>query len=248
MAVQTVFKRYELKYLLTAGQTEKVLRAMAEHMQPDAYGATTIRNLYYDTDTYLLIRRSMEKPAYKEKLRIRSYSRANADSPVFVELKKKYQSVVYKRRLCLANRDAAQWLEGQKPCGKKTQIAEEIDYVMKLYGSLHPVVFLSYERQAYYGREDADFRITFDDTILCRQEDLSLEAAVYGTPILPEGMTLMEIKCSGGIPLWMTRVLSEEKIYKTSFSKYATAYAKLIFPQTHDLNAYSMLEVSTNAG
>ena len=247
MAFQTVFKRYELKYLLSAAQKGKVLAAMAPYMKPDSYGRTTIRNLYYDTATYLLIRRSMEKPAYKEKLRLRSYTQATDHSVVFVELKKKYQDVVYKRRLALPVEDAMAWLSGEEHCNQHTQIAQEIDYVMGLYGSLHPAVFLSYEREAYYANDGSDFRITFDECILCRQKELSLASEVYGTPILPEGKVLMEIKCNGGIPLWMTQVLSKEKIYKTSFSKYATAYQTLIFPQTHKVNLYHMLEVTTNA-
>ncbi len=247
MAVQTVFKRYELKYLLTSAQKETVLAAMGPYMRPDKYGRTTIRNLYYDTDTYLLIRRSIEKPVYKEKLRIRSYSQADKDSTVFVELKKKYRSVVYKRRISLQNREALSWLSGEKHCGQHTQIANEIDYFMELYGAVHPAVFLSYEREAYCCNDSSDLRVTFDDTILCRQEDLSLESEVYGTEILPEGMTLMEIKCGGGIPLWITHVLSKEKIYKNSFSKYGTAYRTLIFPQTHPMNTYNMLEVTANA-
>ena len=246
MAIQTVFKRYELKYLLTQEQKEKVLLAMAPHMTLDRYGRTTIRNLYYDTDSYLLIRRSVEKPVYKEKLRIRSYSRADSDSSVFVELKKKYKSVVYKRRLSLPNEDAVAWLSGERHCGQHTQIAREIDYFLSYYKTLHPTVFLSYEREAYYANDGSDFRITFDDTVLCRQEELSLTAQVYGTEILPEGMTLMEIKCGGGIPMWMTHVLSRERIFKTSFSKYGTAYTALIFPQSHPTNSYHMLEVATN--
>ena len=218
MAVQTVFKRYELKYLLTMVQKETVLKAMQPYMTLDKYGKTTIRNLYYDTDTFLLIRRSIEKPAYKEKLRIRSYSRIDADSTAFVELKKKYKSIVYKRRISLPYTDATAWLSREKHPAKHTQIANEINYFLDYYGSLHPTVFLSYEREAYYCNDGSDFRVTFDDNILCRQEDLSLESEVYGTPILPEGKVLMEIKCSGGIPLWMTHVLSKEKIYKTSFS------------------------------
>ena len=247
MAFQTVFKRYELKYLLTPKQKEKVLAAMQPYMKLDKFGRTTIRNLYYDTDTYLLIRRSIEKPAYKEKLRIRSYSRASTDSTVFVELKKKYKHVVYKRRISLANREAMAWLSGEKHCNQHTQIANEIDYFLDYYCSLQPTVFLSYEREAYYANDGSDFRVTFDDNILCRQNELSLESEVYGTLILPEGKVLMEIKCSGGIPLWMTHVLSEEKIYKTSFSKYGTAYGMLIFPQTHSTNSYHMLEVAPNA-
>jgi len=247
MAFQTVFKRYELKYLLTTKQKEKVLAAMQPYMKLDKFGRTTIRNLYYDTDTYLLIRRSIEKPEYKEKLRIRSYSQASANSTVFVELKKKYKHVVYKRRISLPNQEATAWLSGEKHCSQHTQIANEIDYFMELYGTLHPTVFLSYQREAYHCNDQSDFRVTFDDTILCRQEDLSLESEVYGIPILPEGKVLMELKCSGGIPLWMAQVLSQEKLYKTSFSKYGTAYQTLIFPQTHPTNSYHMLEVATNA-
>ena len=247
MAVQTVFRRYELKYLLTMAQKETVLKAMQPYMALDKYGRTTIRNLYYDTDTYLLVRRSIEKPAYKEKLRVRSYSRTDRDSAAFVELKKKYKSVVYKRRISLPYAEATAWLSREKHPDKHTQIANEIDYFLDYYGSLHPTVFLSYEREAYYCNDGSDFRVTFDDNILCRQNELSLESEVYGTPSLPGGKVLMEIKCSGGIPLWMTHVLSEEKIYKTSFSKYGTAYEMLIFPQTHPTNSYHMLEVAPNA-
>ena len=157
---------------------------------------------------------------------------------VFAELKKKYNDVVYKRRIALPNREAIIWLAGEKHCTQHTQIVKEIDYAVQLYGTLHPTVFLSYEREAYYCNDGSDFRVTFDDNILCRQEDLSLESAVYGTPILPEGKVLMEIKCSGGIPLWMTQVLSKEKIYKTSFSKYGTAYQTLIYPKLKEEAPY----------
>ena len=236
MAVQTVFKRYEMKYMLTMEQKEEILRAMDGRMTLDQYGRTTIRNLYCDTDTYLLARRSLEKPSYKEKLRIRSYARANGESTVFVELKKKYKSVVYKRRVALPCREAMAWVGQDRHCHKHTQISDEIDYALAHYGTLHPTVFLSYEREAYYSNDYSDFRVTFDDTILVRQEDLSLESEVSGIPILPGGTVLMEIKCSGGIPLWMVETLSREHIYKTSFSKYGTAYKNLIFPVLHHIS------------
>ena len=212
---------------------------MSPYTALDKYGRTTIRNIYFDTDTYRLIRHSIEKPAYKEKLRIRSYSQADPESAVFVELKKKYKHIVYKRRVSLPETEAMAWICREKHCRMKTQISEEIDYFLEYYGTLHPVVFLSYEREAYYSKDQSDFRVTFDDTILCRQDNLSLESEIYGTPILPEGMTLMEIKCSGGIPLWMTHVLSKEHIYKTSYSKYGTAYEKLIFPKLKEDTHYA---------
>ena len=232
MAYKAVFKRYELKYLLTLEQKARILEAMEPYMALDQYGRTTIRNIYFDTDNYRLIRHSIEKPAYKEKLRIRSYKKAKPSSTVFVELKKKYNSVVYKRRMSLSEDEAMDWVTGRMHCKDETQISDEIDYFLDYYETLHPVVFLSHEREAYYCKDGGDFRVTFDDNILCRQEDLSLESDVWGTPILEEGKVLMEIKCSGGIPLWMAHVLSQEHIYKTSFSKYGTAYQTMIFPNT----------------
>ena len=233
MAFVTVFKRYELKYMLTTAQKESILQAMADHMAMDAFGRTTIRNVYFDTDNYRLIRRSIEKPAYKEKLRVRSYTQVADEDTVFVELKKKYEKVVYKRRIALASQDAMAWVCRESACPVDTQISREIDYFIDVYGKLKPTMFLSYEREAYYDTGGGDFRVTFDEHILCRQTDISLSSDVYGTPILPDGKVLMEIKCSGGIPLWMVRVLSRERIYKTSFSKYGTAYTALVFPEIY---------------
>ena len=246
MAFQTVFKRYELKYMITIEQKEKMLEAISPYMQLDNYGRTTIRNIYFDTDNYRLIRRSIEKPAYKEKLRIRSYSQARADSTVFVELKKKYEKVVYKRRLPLCEQEAMAWVRREQKCPVNTQISREINYFIDFYGKLNPTVFLSYEREAYYDKGGGDFRVTFDDTILCRQNDVSLCSSIYGTPILPQGKVLMELKCSGGIPLWMVEVLSRERIYKTSFSKYGTAYSALIFPEIYLPNSIKHKEIITN--
>ena len=246
MAFQTVFQRYELKYMLTLQQKEKILEAMSAHMALDSYGRTTIQNIYFDTENYRLIRRSIEKPAYKEKLRIRSYSTPDLHSTVFVELKKKYEKVVYKRRLPLPWQDAMAWVCGEKACPVDTQISREIDYFIDFYETLKPTVFLSYEREAYYEKIGGDFRVTFDDHILCRDTDVTLVSNAWGTPILPPGKLLMELKCSGGIPLWMVEVLSREKIYKTSFSKYATAYSTLIFPKIYLPGAMKQKEIMQN--
>ena len=232
MDYQAIFKRYELKYLLTLPQKYAVLRAMEPYMALDEYGRDTVRNIYFDTDSFRLIRHSIEKPAYKEKLRVRSYRQVGTDGTVFVELKKKYLSVVYKRRIALSEGEAMSWLCTPGKEGPDTQIGREIDYFRTFYQTLHPVAFLTYEREAYYEKGGGDFRVTFDENILCRQEALSLGQGVWGERLLEEGLTLMEIKTSGGIPLWMAEVLSREHIYKTSFSKYGTAYQTLIFPNT----------------
>lgn len=232
MGFKTVFKRYEYKYLISLEQKQKIIEAVMPYMQPDKYGHTTIRNIYFDTDNFRLIRRSIDRPCYKEKLRVRCYSLiCDKNNTVFVELKKKYKSVVYKRRITLSEDDVFSWLQGEKPCNIKSQISDEIDYFINFYKTLKPTVFLSYERDAFYSKDSPDFRITFDSNILCRQNDLSLKIDAYGTPILPTDKVIMEIKCSGGIPLWMTQILSKECIYKTSFSKYGTAYKELIFPK-----------------
>lgn len=239
MPYQAVFKRYEMKYMLTLAQKERILSAMEPYMALDQYGRTTIRNLYFDTENYRLVRRSIEAPVYKEKLRIRSYSRARPNSDVYVELKKKYDHVVYKRRISMPERQAMDWICGAQPGKDRGQIGREIDYFLSYYQTLRPAVFLSYEREAYDCRQGGDFRVTFDDNILFRQEDMTLEAPVWGTPILEEGKVLMEMKTSGGIPLWMSRVLTQEHIYKASFSKYGTAYEKFIYPKLKGDNIYA---------
>lgn len=230
MNYQNIFKRYELKYMLTKAQQSRLLREMEPYMALDKFGRSSIRNIYFDTDNYRLVRRSIEKPAYKEKLRVRSYGPASADKPVFVELKKKYKSVVYKRRLALPEEQAVRWLCQSATLPESTQISREIEYFRDYYESLHPAVFLSYEREAFYCRDGGDFRMTFDENILCRDIELSLEADCWGSPLLSPGKVLLEVKTAGGIPLWLSHFLSREQIYKTSFSKYGTAYQNIIYP------------------
>lgn len=229
MAYKAVFKRHELKYILTKEQKERILKSIEPYMKLDEYGRTTIQNIYFDTDNYRLIRRSIEKPDYKEKLRVRRY--ANKGDKVFVEIKKKYEKIVYKRRLSMQEKKAIQWLKGEQPCEIDSQIAREIDYFLQYYGTLKPALFLSYEREAYFCMDGSDFRITFDENVLCRQERITFQSEVGGTLVLAEDKVLMEIKCSGGMPMWMAEVLSQEKIYKTSFSKYGTAYKNIIYPK-----------------
>lgn len=228
MSYQATFKRYEVKYLLAEQQKNEMLRAMQPYMELDRYGRTTIRNIYFDTDTYRLIRRSLEKPAYKEKLRIRRYQTASLEDPVFVELKKKYRSVVYKRRLTLPEAQAMDSFQYGLPLPVHSQIADEIEYFRSFYEGLHPAVFLSYEREAFYALDGGDFRITFDENILYRDYDFSLGSEAYGTPLLEEGRTLMEIKTPGGLPLWISHELNQLGLYRTSFSKYGLAYRHMM--------------------
>lgn len=232
MAYQSTFQRYEIKYLLNPAQKKQLLAAMQPYMALDDYGRTTIRNIYYDTDSFRLIRHSLEKPAYKEKLRIRSYRQAGPNDPVFVELKKKYQSVVYKRRLSLPEGAVTESFAHNTPLPICSQIGDEIAYFRAYYRTLRPAVFLSYEREAYYAFDGGPLRITLDENILYRRHDLSLGSPVYGAPLLEADQTLLEIKTAGGLPLWLSHVLTENNIYKTSFSKYGTAYCRMMEQDT----------------
>ena len=239
MAFKEIFERKEYKYIMTKKQKDNVLKAMKEHnMSIDLYGRTTIRNVYYDTDNYRLIRHSIDSPLYKEKLRVRSYSLANDDSMVFVELKKKYDRIVYKRRTSVKMNEAEKWLTNHKK-PVDTQIAREIDYFLDFYKGLKPVLFLSYEREAYFYKNNNDLRITLDENILSRQTDLSLKSEIYGEYVLPKDLTLMEIKCGSSIPIWLAKALSENSIYKTSFSKYGNAYKNSIYPKLREETHYA---------
>jgi hypothetical protein len=227
MGYQDIFKRYELKYLITQEQKKLLLRAMEPYMQLDEYGRTTICNLYFDTPDYTLVQRSLEGPVYKEKLRLRSYGVATPESTTFIELKKKYRGVVYKRRVSAGEREAMEYLLKGKPLPLENQIVNEIDYFKNMYRGLAPMVYLSYEREAFYGKQDREVRITFDENILWRQEKLSLREKPYGTPILEPGYALMEIKIASAMPLWLSELLSRYGIFKTSFSKYGNAYRQI---------------------
>lgn len=238
MGNQMVFQRYEIKYLMDRRQRDAVLRAMEPYMSMDEYGHSSIRNIYYDTPNFRLIRESLEKPIYKEKLRVRSYGPAGAGDPVFVELKKKYQDVVYKRRISLPQAQAEACLSGKMHL-PDSQIGREIAYVLDFYRELAPAVFLSYEREAFFERDGGDFRVTFDENIRYRRTELTLDSDAWGTPLLKPDQVLMELKASGALPLWMVRVLSQQKIYKTSFSKYGTAYQDIFLTERKGVRQYA---------
>ena len=223
MSDQMIFKRYEMKYLLNRTQYRQITEAFEGRMKPDIHGKNTILSLYFDTPDDLLIRRSLEKPLYKEKLRVRSYGIADTDTTVFVELKKKYQSVVYKRRIAMSEEEARRYLLSHASI-MDTQISREIDYCLFHYNNLMPRMLLSYDRAAFYAMDNPQFRITFDENILWRDQDITLTTGIGGTPVLPADTILMEVKTADAIPLWLVQLLSREKIYKTSFSKYGTAW------------------------
>lgn len=221
MAYLSSIQRYELKYLITTDLRHALREVIDTHTVPDEYGKSRIANLYYDTPDHRLIRRSLEKPAYKEKLRLRSYGTPGEDSTVYLELKKKAASVVGKRRTALKLREVSDFLRA--PAGD-SQIRRELSYFLGRFDGLAPAAVLCYDREAYFDRTDPDVRITFDTDIRYRFTDLSLQSGTYGTALLSPDMVLMEIKVGRSMPLWLTRELSRLQIRQTSFSKYGRAY------------------------
>lgn len=193
-------------------------------MVVDQYGEKTVCNIYFDTPDSRLIRTSLEKPVYKEKLRLRSYGTPERNSTVFVELKKKYKGVVYKRREDMVLSEAEAYLyQGWKP-GFSSQVLREIDWFLKYYGQITPAMYISYERIAMNEVKDSGLRVTFDTNILWRKEELNLKEGSWGNPILEPGQRLMEIKIAGAMPLWLGEILDKLYIYPVSFSKYGRAY------------------------
>jgi len=226
---QSVFKRVEKKYLLSEAQYMALRQLLEDHMKADRYANNTICNIYYDTPDGRLIRASLEKPVYKEKLRMRSYGTPDQKSVVFIELKKKFDGVVYKRRADLPLWEARDYLRGTgrpEEAGGKEQILREIDWFMQFYGNIRPAMFLAYDRSAFCGKENAELRLTFDSRIRYRTEALDLTAGVWGKDLLEPGQRLMEVKLEGAMPLWLSEALAGLSIYPASFSKYGKAYLK----------------------
>lgn len=243
--VQNVFHRYEKKYMLDREQYCRLRQRLAGFMEEDAYGLHTIRNIYYDTATDELIRTSLEKPCYKEKFRVRCYGEFQEDGMVFLEIKKKYKGLVNKRRAALPAAEARTYLEqvGKQEAGKQeagayarqakrseskeasSQILKEIDYFFTNH-EVKPKVYLAYDRIALFGREDAEFRITFDTNIRYRNQDLRLDWDGDTTLLLGSESYLMEVKVAAALPLWFVHILEELDIRAASFSKYGKAYEK----------------------
>ncbi len=234
MAIE-IFNRYEHKYKLDTETFHKVLEVMDRHMVLDPHcenhSMYTIANIYYDTADNALIRESLQKPTYKEKLRLRAYGVPDMDTKVFLEIKKKYRGLVNKRRTTLTLREAYDFAEtGEKPELKdymNGQVLSELDYFINSR-ELIPKVYIAYDRLAYFEKGNDDLRISFDTNIRTRRQDVALEAGDHGTRLLDNDTWLMEIKTSLAKPMWLCEMLSELEIKRSSFSKYGTEYIEML--------------------
>lgn len=251
-----VFKRYELKYILDSAQYAAIKAEIEKRLSPDEFGRNTVQSLYYDTPDNRLIRASIEKPAFKEKLRVRCYNLNDDDKNVYVEMKRKYDGVVYKRRIACKEGEVAALIKGEKQAGGKngvksgaqtdkpqiggrtptdkpqagggtqtSQIGKELDYFTRFYGNLVPKILILCEREAFCDKE-SDLRVTFDENIRYRADDLNFYSSLDGENLLPDDCVLMELKSGSAFPLWLCRILGEQNIRKQSFSKYGSAYER----------------------
>ena len=227
MDATCVFKRIEKKYLLSEAQQEALFQRIGAHLRPDEFGRSTVLSLYLDTPDRRIIRNSIEAADYKEKLRLRSYGTAGADSTVFLELKKKFGGVVYKRRAAMTLTEAERYLRmGVKPF--ESQIMSELDWAMKLYKSPQAAMLIACEREAWFDEKHPDLRLTFDLNIRCRENELRLDRGSAGTAVLPKDTVLLEIKTAGAMPLWLADALDAEGVLPGSFSKYGEAYLRTL--------------------
>lgn len=216
------FKRYEKKYLLDEKQYSSMKEKLKGYIEDDVYKEYNLMSIYYDNDNYELIRRSIEKPKYKEKLRIRTYNPPKDDDYVQVELKKKYDGIVYKRRTKAKYKEVMDDIYNAQ--FKDEQIGKEIKYFLDYYGKLKPKIYIACNRKSYIGKEDKTLRITFDEKMEYRFKDLSLNKNEKDESIR-DGI-IMEIKVNGNMPLWLTKILDEVKVYSRGFSKVGNAYLK----------------------
>jgi len=231
-----VFNRYEKKFIINQDMYDILISRLSQKMTLDAYnhdnGFYTISNIYFDTPQNELIKKSLEKPLYKEKLRLRSYGVPSENDIAYLEIKKKYNGLVNKRRTEMAIADAYTFVEtGKMPeieSYHNEQVKHEIEFIVNRY-HLRPSMYIAYDRKAMFCE---DLRITFDTNIRTRQNDLKLEKGDYGDALLNENQWLLEVKAQDALPLWFTKILSELKIMPTSFSKYGNAYMKSVKGET----------------
>lgn len=227
MAYANTFKRMEMKLLLDEEQYSKLREKIDSYMTADEYGVHTIMNIYFDNDNNDVIINSLSKPVYKEKLRLRAYGNAAEDNDqAFLEIKKKYRGVVHKRRLEMTYKELFDYAAGgimPDISENQRQVFSEIEYFRKRLG-LKPKIVICYDRQAFFGNDDKEFRMTFDSNIRSRRTDVDLRKGDFGELLNKQPYKILEIKTTGAVPLWLVKFLSENKIYASTFSKYGNIF------------------------
>jgi len=224
--MESIFKRQEVKFVINQEQYAQIYERIADKIPPDEFGEYLVQSLYFDTENWDVIRASIEKPMYKEKMRLRCYGVPGGDSTIYLELKKKYRGVVHKRRIAFPMDRLTGNRARDIAAAEDSQIGRELNF----YFQSHPVqekVHISYNRVAF-ADDRSGLRITFDTNVRFRTNQLDYDNPAGGLEVLSPRFVIMEIKTLGGMPLWLAQTLSELQIYPTSFSKYGTGYKRYV--------------------
>lgn len=232
---QEIFKRYELKYLITRAEHDALREAILGRMAYDTYGDPegkyNIVSLYFESDEKDIYYETVNKLRFRQKLRLRVYDHATLESPSFIEIKQKFTNVVNKRRTVIPLHEAYDVLN--RPFddsyikdlhASNPQILREALHFRNLY-KLKPATVVSYDRQAFSGIRDGekDLRVTFDYNLMCRDDDLAIENGPEGIHFTDTNLVILEVKVSNSVPFWLARILSEFEFYKQGFSKFCTS-------------------------
>jgi len=221
----TIIDRMEQKYFISFEKFNKLMNLIKDKLVKDKYFDERIYNVYFDNDDYDLIIKSLDKPVYKEKIRLRSYSRANSNTNVFLEMKKKFDGHGNKRRVDINYLEAKNYIDNNVLPETNKQIMMELDYVFKK-NDLKPKISLTYDRLSYAFKEDETYRITFDTNIRYSNKKLDLVDLDDEECLFDDGY-IMEVKTLKGYPVWFINALSNLKIYPVSYSKVGEAYLRL---------------------
>ena len=225
------FARVETKYLLTAAQAAALEAGLyRQGFRRADFGSPRIQSLYYDTAEYSLIRASLERPGYKEKLRLRAYGEPGTVTRAYPEIKKKYLGVVYKRRTEMPVGEAMACLASGVLPKTAGQVGREIGWMLQRY-SLRPAALISYDRDAWFSEREPGVRVTFDRNLQFRDWEPDLNSHASGILLLPPEQRLLEIKTGRFVPLWLAGLLRDVNARRTHFSKYGLAYQRYIMPE-----------------
>ncbi len=225
---QQIFRRTEIKYILSEEKIKSLMWLIEPYLKKDQYFKSTNCSVYYDSKNRYLAIHSLEKPLYKEKVRIRSYGVPKPDDIVFLEIKKKYKGIGSKRRIPIKLSDLNNYLKTGRLDSNSEIIKAELDTCFKRY-NLKPTMFLAYDRTSYCDKDDPTFRVTFDRNVRSRNTNLSLEKGDFGKQFFKNGEVVMEVKALERFPFYFVHALSKLKIYPASFSKYGRVTEREIF-------------------
>ncbi|MDR0502222.1 MAG: polyphosphate polymerase domain-containing protein [Treponema sp.] len=225
--MQSIFNRRENKYLVTMEQGAVLQRKLTQYMTIDRHGEYLVQNLYFDTDDWEIIRESIERPMYKEKLRLRFYGQKTRESHGFLELKKKFHGITYKRRIDFPLCELESRSIREIVSSLDSQISREIIFFMQRK-EISEKIYIAYARIAYNGIGDGDLRITFDKDVFFRLISFNNYDSGENRQILKPNQMIMEIKTTGAMPLWLAKTLSENSIFPVPFSKFGVCYTGYI--------------------